>query len=232
MLLSLLISLLFPKKCVGCQKLGTYFCPDCIASIKQGQLICPVCKDSAMGGQTHPLCKTKFGLNGLWSLGIYEGSLRSCITQLKYKWVRNLATVLADLVIEYWAIHQPFLLDKIKQSKGQGWVIVPVPLHHLRQNWRGFNQSKLLGQILSKKFGLDYCDGLKRIRYTKPQAKLKSFERKKNIKDAFSLTSNYNLAPNILLIDDVWTTGSTMKECCYILKKAGAKQVWALTLAR
>jgi len=187
-----------------------------------------------MGGQTHPLCKTRFGLDGLWSLGIYEGGLRSAVQQLKYKFVKNLAEVLVNIVVEYWAIYQPFLLDNIKKDYGRGWVIIPVPLHNFRQNWRGFNQSKLLGQLLSKKLGLDYSDCLKRIRYTKPQAKLKSFERKKNIKDAFAVNSNYKpLTMNyVLLVDDVWTTGSTMKECCYILKKAGAKQVWALTLAR
>ncbi len=230
----MLLSLLFPKKCVGCKKLGTYFCTSCIANVKQRQLICPICKDSAMGGQTHPLCKTRFGLDGLWSLGIYEGGLRSAVQQLKYKFVKNLAEVLVNIVVEYWAIYQPFLLDNIKKDYGRGWVIIPVPLHNFRQNWRGFNQSKLLGQLLSKKLGLDYSDCLKRIRYTKPQAKLKSFERKKNIKDAFAVNSNYKpLTMNyVLLVDDVWTTGSTMKECCYILKKAGAKQVWALTLAR
>lgn len=226
--------LLFPKRCVGCKKIGTYFCSGCKVNIRQGELICPICEGSAVGGQTHPLCKKRFGLDGLWSLGIYKDSLRSGIQQLKYKFVQSLAEELVDIVIEYWAIYQPFLLDEIKKSYGEGWVVIPVPLHTFRQNWRGFNQSKLLGQLLSKKLGLSYSDALKRVRFTKSQAKLKSFERKKNISGAFAITSNYKPSTmnHVLVIDDVWTTGSTLRECCNVLKRAGAKQVWALTLAR
>ncbi len=232
--MNLLLDLFFPKRCVGCRQFGSYFCKECITEIKQGDLICPACEKLSVGGQTHLICKKRFGLNGLWSLGLYEGSLRSAITQLKYKWVRALAEELTNITIEYWAIYQPFLLDKIKQDYGQGWVIVPVPLSVWRQNWRGFNQSSLIGQSLSKKLGLDYCEGLKRIRHTKPQVSLKGYQRKQNIKGAFTTQEgiDFKKYPKILLLDDVWTTGSTMRECGYELKKAGAKQVWAITLAR
>ena len=112
-------------------------------------------------------------------------------------------------------------------------MVIPVPLYWWRANDRGFNQSSLIGQSLSKKLGLDYCDGLKRIRYTKSQVKLKGKQRRANISGAFEITENCELkTKNCLLIDDVWTTGSTMRECCYVLKRAGAKKVWALTLAR
>lgn len=173
-------------------------------------------------------------MDGLWSLGIYQESLREAIKQLKYGKVRGLAEVLVDINLEYWAKYQPFVLDQIKKSRGQGWVVVPVPLHFWKANNRGFNQSSLIGQILSKKLGLDYCDGLKRIRYTKPQFKLKGRERHQNIRGAFEISKPYTLNPSpyVLLLDDVWTTGSTLRECCYVLKRAGAKKVWAITLAR
>lgn len=227
------MDLLFPKRCVGCGKLDSYFCKECIANIKQGDLVCPRCERAALGGQTHPVCRRKFGLDGLWSLGIYQDPLRAAIQKLKYKWVKNLAEVVIDILIEYWAKFEPFLLDEIKKDHGKGWVIVPVPLFWWRRNDRGFNQSELLGQILSKKLGLDYCEALKRIRYTRSQTKLKVQQRRKNVKDAFALSPDYQLpATNCLLIDDVWTTGATLRECCYVLKRAGAKKVWALTLAR
>jgi predicted amidophosphoribosyltransferase len=78
---------------------------------------------------------------------------------------------------------------------------------------------------------------LKRTKHTKPQVGLESWERKKNIHGAFSLspdvlTERYTLDANVLLVDDVWTTGSTLKECCYVLKRGGVKKVWAITLAR
>lgn len=233
--MNLILDLLFPKKCVGCKKLDTYYCKACISNILQKDLICPECERLALGGQTHSVCRKRYGLDGLWSLGIYKGSLREAIKQLKYRKVSNLAEVLADILVEYWEKYQPFILDRIKKDKGTGWGITAVPLHWWRGNSRGFNQSSLIGQKLSKKLGLPYCDSLKRIRYTKPQVSLKGYGRSKNIKGAFSFcppTKRYTLDANILLVDDVWTTGSTLRECCDVLKRGGAKSVWAITLAR
>ncbi|OGE18688.1 hypothetical protein A3J19_02750 [Candidatus Daviesbacteria bacterium RIFCSPLOWO2_02_FULL_41_8] len=232
--MNLILDLLFPKRCVGCKKLDTYFCKDCITNILQTDLVCPKCEKLAVGGQTHPVCKRKYGLDGLWSLGIYQGSLREAIKQLKYGKVKELAEILVDVTVEYWAKYQPFILDQITKDEGVGWAIIPVPLHWWRENDRGFNQSSLIGQTLSKKLGLAYFDALKRVRYTKPQVKLKGFGRHQNIRNAFSLSPNILISqsPNILLLDDVWTTGSTLRECCYVLKRNGAKKVWAITLAR
>src|SRR3989338_1792684 len=232
--MNLILDLLFPKRCVGCKKLDTYFCKDCITNILQTDLVCPKCEKLAVGGQTHPVCKRKYGLDGLWSLGIYQGSLREAIKQLKYGKVKELAEILVDVTVEYWAKYQPFILDQITKDEGVGWAIIPVPLHWWRENDRGFNQSSLIGQTLSKKLGLAYFDALKRVRYTKPQVKLKGFGRHQNIRNAFSLSPNILISqsPNILLLDDVWTTGSTLRECFYVLKRNGAKKVWAITLAR
>lgn len=232
--MNLILDLLFPKKCVGCSKLDTYFCQDCVSNILQTDLVCPQCEKLAIGGQTHPICRKRYGLDGLWSLGIYQGPLREAIKQLKYRKVTGLAETLVDITVEYWAKYQPFVLDQIKKDRGEGWVVTSVPLHWWRVNNRGFNQSSLIGQMLSKKLGLSYSDALKRIRYTKPQVKLRGYDRHQNIKDAFEISTSYTLIPKpyILLIDDVWTTGSTLKECCYILKRNGAKKVWAITLAR
>lgn len=231
--MNLILDLLFPKRCVGCKKDGSYFCQDCISNITQTDLVCPKCEKLAVGGQTHPICVRKFGLDGLWSLGIYQNPLREAIKQVKYGKVREIAPVLVDILIEYWAKYQPFLLDKIKKDRGVGWVVIPVPLHFFKENDRGFNQSNLIGQNLSKSLGLDYLDALKRTRYTKSQVGLKGGDRHQNIRNAFALTENCKLKTvNCLLIDDVWTTGSTLRECCYILKRAGAKLVWAITLAR
>lgn len=222
----------FPKKCCACGKFGTYFCEDCIKTILQTDLVCPNCEKPSIGGKNHPLCYKKFGLNGLWSLGTYQNPLKKAIQKLKYKFVSDIAENLIDLMIEYWAKYTPQFIDEIKKTQGKDWIIVSVPLHPKRQKWRGFNQSALLGQILSKKLGLEYHELLKRTKHTKPQVGLKGWERKKNIKNAFSLTRPYTPDANILLVDDVWTTGSTLKECCYVLKRNGAKSVWAITLAR
>ncbi len=190
----------------------------------------------AVGGQTHPICKKAFGLDGLWSLGIYGGSLKVAIQKLKYEpsLVRDFAPILMDIFIEYWARYQPFVFDQIKADQGRDWTVIPVPLHWFRENKRGFNQSKLLAQLLSKDLGLDYSEGIKRIRYTKSQVRLKGKQRKENISGAFEISQDYKLHPKpyVLLIDDVWTTGSTMRECGNILKRNGVRKVWAITLAR
>lgn len=232
-MLSKILDFLFPKICVGCSKLGTYFCQNCIQNILQKELICPFCKRPSIGGAVHPVCKRKYGLDGLWSLGAYQDSLKKAIQKLKYHFVSDLGETLVDLTLKYWARYNPFLLDEIKKDGGKNWQIVPVPLHKYRQNWRGFNQSALLAKLLAKKIGLTYSEALVRVKNTKPQADLSADKRKLNIKNAFSLTKSSRLGPNnFILVDDVWTTGSTMRECCFILKKGGAKKVWALTLAR
>lgn len=245
--MNLILDVLFPKKCVGCGKFDSYFCADCVSNIIQGELVCPNCDILSVFGETHPFCKRVFGLDGLWSLGLYQGPLRRAIQRLKYKpyFVRDFAAVLVDIMLEYWAKYQPFILDQIKKDKGEGWVVVPVPLFWWRRNERGFNQSAEIGKLLSKSLSLDYCEALKRTRLTKSQTKVKGKYRKTNVRGAFGITKPYTLNPTsrasgrkallipyVLLIDDVWTTGSTLKECCYVLKRAGAQKVWALTLAR
>lgn len=211
-----------------------YLCQSCAQEIKQADLVCPQCERASVGGQAHPVCQRKFGLDGLWSLGVYQGLLKEAIQRLKYSGIPELAVVLTEVVVEYWVNHQPYLLDQLRKNGGRDWVVVPVPLHWYRKNWRGFNQSSLFGQSLSKQLGLGYCEAIKRIRYTNPQARLLGKNRRQNIRNAFEIVPSYNpqTIPYVLLVDDVWTTGSTLKECCYILKRAGVKKVWAITLAR
>lgn len=175
----------------------------------------------------------KYGLDGLWSLGLFEGTLRRAIIDLKYHFVRALSDELLNLVLEYWARYQPFVLDQIKKDHGQNWLVVPVPLYQTRLNWRGFNQSELLAKKLAISLNLKYAPALIRIKSTTPQVKLKGATRRQNIRRAFSINTKYDIQNTyVLLVDDVWTTGSTLKECGYILKCAGAKKVWAITLAR
>lgn len=232
-MIRVILDFLFPKTCINCGKFGSYLCADCIKEIRQTELVCPFCERPSLGGVVHAVCKRRFGLDGLWSLGIYEGALRKAIQKLKYRWVSEVAKELINITLEYWVKNPPILLDKIKKDQGKNWIITSVPLYPSRQKWRGFNQSELLAKLFANKLGLKYENTLKRIRNTKPQMKLLASERKRNIKNAFELAVSNQLSDvSILLIDDVWTTGSTLKECCYVLKRGGAKIVWALTIAR
>lgn len=113
-------------------------------------------------------------------------------------------------------------------------LLIPVPLHPLRLRQRGFNQAALLGRFLSRKIAVPMDLGLlKRGVWTVPQTRLSREERLKNVKDAFFVENPERLeGRNVLLVDDVFTTGSTLSECAKVLKENGAVEVLAVTLSR
>ncbi len=113
-------------------------------------------------------------------------------------------------------------------------LIVPVPLYPKRLRWRGFNQSVLLGREVSRAYAIPMDPFLlQRRRETAAQTQLPEDERRRNVRDAFALNSDRAVKDKrILLIDDVYTSGSTVNECSRTLKQGGAKEVYVLTLAR
>jgi ComF family protein len=113
-------------------------------------------------------------------------------------------------------------------------IIIPVPLHHKRLRARMFNQSALLAQEIGKRVQKTYIpDALRRIRPTLPQKGLSAKERLKNVQGAFAVNGNVSLRnKNILLVDDVFTSGATLNECAKVLKEAGADRINVLTIAK
>jgi len=112
-------------------------------------------------------------------------------------------------------------------------VVVPVPLHSRRLRERGFNQAGLLAQIIGASLNLKLEEtGLKRIRYTNQQARLTGMERRQNLKSAFVWNMSVSVPYEVILVDDVFTTGATMQQCARILKAVGVKKVWGLVMAR
>jgi len=116
------------------------------------------------------------------------------------------------------------------------WVdlLIPVPLHHRRLRERGFNQALLLARILKKRYNKTLATRvLRRWRWTEPQVNLSEKARKNNVKGSFVISNHMTVKEkNILLLDDVYTTGATINECGRTLLKAGANEVYVLTLAR
>lgn len=220
-----ILDLIFPKKCVHCGSFGEYLCKNCSLKIKLiDNFICPMCERASFDGRAHPACKTRFSLDGLVSFFKFDGPIKDAIHRLKYRpWIGELASFMLNLT------------PPIKQNEFKDFVIIPVALHSTRERRRGFNQAGLLGKELALRLGLTFNDNLiKRVKNTKPQIELKGAERRENLKNAFAIYPNILISqyPNILLVDDVWTTGSTMRACANVLKRAGAKKVWAMTLAR
>lgn len=161
-------------------------------------------------------------IQGIRGVGYLRGPLKRAVYQFKYRQKRKLALPLADLMHHY-------LLENPLPAE----LIVPVPLHMDRLRERGYNQAALLARELSERSGLPLEEGcLVRIRETAPQVALKAEERRKNVRGAFRGQGEKLRDRQVLLIDDVSTTGATLEACAEALHERGARSVWALVLAR
>ncbi len=233
---SFLQDLLFPPVCLGCNAFGWVVCPQCQAKLTVHQeQICPSCLQVNSGGGKHTQCLGSVdGLTACWD---YEAVLQKIIKEIKYRYYFSGIEVLAQVSF---SIIQSQNQQAFSDFLTNAPIVVPVPLHKRRQNLRGFNQSGLLGKIYAQCWQLPFSDQLvQRNKNTQPQAELNKQQRQTNIKDAFLPTEKILKlgekplqGRGVLLVDDVWTTGSTMKACAEVLKQLGAEKIWALTLAR
>jgi ComF family protein len=126
------------------------------------------------------------------------------------------------------------MADYLQDNPVHGEVLVPVPLHSRRLRERGYNQSNLLAQELGKLIDIPVIDGsLRRIKDSLPQARTTTIdERRENVEEAFACQDKELKAKNIILVDDVCTSGATLEACAVALKAGGAISVWGFTLAR
>lgn len=233
------LDLLFPPACIVCHRHGEWLCAECLGLIDVvSPPLCNRCgstlvvEDASRHSESQGaevICercsKTPPRVDGLRSYGYYTGPLRKAVHQLKYADLRALARPLGDLMSEAWLrthVHAPDIN-----------MIVPVPLHRLRERERGYNQAALLARELGSRLGLPVGeDLLVRSRATAPQVGLDSEQREANVAGAFQCVAPELANMKVLLIDDVITTGSTLGAACAALKNAGASAVWACTLAR
>jgi len=182
---------------------------------------------------THKRCRKRYGLDGLFAAVEYRTVIKKAVYKYKYEpYIYSLSGILSRLMHEFYIQNEA--LQNILSASSNVWITC-VPLHENRLKIRGYNQSAMLGKILSEKMNLPFNSKIiKRVRDTIPQFKLSKEERIKNIADAFQLNSRYKgkmRGKTILLVDDVFTSGSTMRECGKLLKKSGAKAVYGLVLA-
>ena len=225
-----LLDLLFPRRCVGCGKFSSYFCADCTKTIKRSILLCPVCEKPAIDGITHPRCHTRYSLDGLISFFKYEGIIRQAIKTLKYRFVTDLSEEFVEL------IPAELFSQLTMQQLNNETILIPIPLHPSRLRFRGFNQAEVLGKLLANRLNIPIrIDILKRVKKTIPQVEVK--DRKKRLANMEGVFTFNNLTiqqlnnNSILLFDDVFTTGATLRSAANVLKRTGAKTVWGITLA-
>lgn len=202
---------LWPRETPCCQTCGESFPPD-----SGDSFVCQTCTGRAFAFE--------------FAVAPYraKGVLRDLIHRFKYQRQLFLRPVLGELLTHVLA--EPRL-----QAIPPGWSTVPVPLHPRRQREREFNQAEELCRELTKRRGLPFINALRRIRYTSTQTRYRRTERLANLRGAFAVRTS--TIPKwrdqtVVLIDDVFTTGSTAHECARVLRSAGAKKVVVITLAR
>lgn len=216
---------LFPYFCIKCKKFLSYgyLCQNCLKEINFNlKIFCPKCK------RRRPLTENIFTI-------CCSNLIKSLITFSDYETEEIKRLIHLGKIGGYYKIFE-FLGSLISQElinssiDLKDYSITYVPMYILDEKRRGFNQTKILAQIISEKIGLKLWSGLIKIKPTKLQTELNYKERLENVKFAFECTETPPL--NIILIDDVITTGATSFECAKILKERGAKNIILLTIAK
>ncbi|MBT9160725.1 MAG: hypothetical protein DDT26_02021 [Dehalococcoidia bacterium] len=220
----LLLDLIFPRRCIGCGAEGELLCLSCLNLFPR--LTPPYCQCCAVpfsGGRLCPNClKSPPAIDGIRSVFLHRGLARDAVRHLKYRNLKALARSLAELMAEY-LVSNPLPAD----------IMVAVPLHSKRVRQRGYNQSDLLAEELSRLINLPTASGsFVRLRNTPSQVSLGAEARHSNVQGAFHCKNPVYQGKGVLLVDDVCTTGATLNACAVALKGAGAASVWALTLSR
>lgn len=241
-----LFATFFPSDCRLCGAPLTNIsrlpvCELCLASIRPiGEGVCSVCGERLVsphvfsGEDGEPRCGVCRRLDPPFekavAYGSYDGGLRDLIHLLKYEQVLPAANLLGRMLAE--------AIAGLDGLAAQTVLVVPVPLHKRKLRQRGFNQSELIAKAALKlrKNDKPYQfrgNLLERRRETKSQIGLSSHQRRENLRGAFAVTEGeWVKGQEILLVDDVFTTGTTASECARVLRRAGASRVWVATVAR
>ncbi len=221
--------LLFPWSCAGCGRAGSPLCDACAQSITpMSRDGCPRCGNALESPGLCAVCAALpvDPLTFARSAAAHEGVLRRAIHNLKYNHEPALAPLLARYMVAALAdpAWQPHL--------ARGLTVVPVPLHARRLAQRGYNQAELLARALAAAAVLPFApELLARERDTRPQVGLNAHERRQNVQSSF-VAHPAVAGVHLLLIDDVFTTGATLRDCARAALAAGAFTVCALTVAR
>ena len=205
-----ILDLLYPPRCGGCDRRGEWFCAGCRESVAPPKEV------------GHSI----MGVHGLVCAGEFYGSLRQAIHNLKYENDTPLAAPLAEIARA--ALEHSRYWPDLQQLAP---TIVPVPLHREKERSRGYNQAHLLGVELARRTGWSLASNLKRLKHTRSQVGLEAHERTENVRDAFAWEGNETY-PAVLLLDDVFTTGSTLGECVAVVRATGARRIYIATVAR
>jgi ComF family protein len=228
----ILLNIFFPVSCFNCKTAKYHLCPSCLSQIKiQGEIIYST---SSLPNLT---C---YNLCGIIAACDYQKSplLKEAIHLFKYNRIKKIGEILGGLMLES--------VRKFLRQNRIGWTVIPLPLYRRKLLERGFNQNDILARACFCQLGAETLPApnsitvltnkqnpLKRIKYTKSQTKLSGHERVANVRNVFQVVDALAVKnKNIIIVDDVVTTGATMREAALALGNAGARQVWGLVLAK
>lgn len=233
------LKIIYPYYCLLCKKElnNSYLCRECFNTIPLlKEQLCPICEKLSPLGKTHENCRKKTPLSGVFvAMDYKEKIVQQLIHQYKYKFVKNLAEPLTDILIKSLAEQNNELFFNA------GSVITAVPLHSIRLRWRGFNQAQLVAEKLASHFNLPYKNLLIRSKNNPAQKNIPQTSlRQKNVQNVFRLNdasdtkhkTEKTLNANIIIIDDITTTLSTLNECAATLLPLKPKKIYAIVLAR
>jgi len=205
------VDFFFPVACSFCGRFGEPICPDCEKKLPRGQQICPVCRRANPLGRTCPACRGRFRLDGLLGLYRYDGLAKRLVHSFKFEDEQ----ILCD-----------FLSDKMAELIGprDGFTVTFVPVHPLRRLYRGYNQSELIARRLSARLDLP-CLDLLHSQARVPQSTFNDYrQRAANLKGKISARKE-TCPEKILVVDDIFTSGATLRETSRALKRRGTQTV-------
>jgi ComF family protein len=217
-------------------------CPECLADIHPiGGKVCSICGERVLSAYAEqevdgmfecPVCRrVDRPFERAVAYGSYDGGLRELIHLLKFNGVRPAAGVLGRMLAESFTALE-------FDMRNESILVIPVPLYKGKRRQRGFNQAELLVRAALRAYPRPdrlqlASEILFRTRPTHSQIGLTSHQRRENLRGAFSVPRADHLAGReVLLVDDVYTTGTTASECARVLRRAGASKVWVATVAR
>lgn len=223
-----LLDIFFPAKCFGCGYLGVYICPLCEKRLRPiEKQACLYCNKPSFYGLTHPECQRHEGIDGYISLFHYDNLLKKIIKGIKYSFVTAARNDLFYLIAKHGQEHL------IYYKKRPELLIQPIPLSREKVQSRGFNQAKMIAGTFSLLTNIKQVEMIRRHKNTEIQAKIKNKQkRRENVQGAFSLIGKRANKEKILLVDDVVTSGATVKEASKTLKKGGAEKVYVFSVAK
>ncbi len=202
-----ILDVVAPRICVGCGKEGKYICDKCDLFLSEATNI------YAQGN-----------LSEVISIWEYEGLIKKLILKIKYN---GFFDIIDELIEKAFERREPYIPENV--------YITFVPMFKRKERTRGFNQAELIAKKLGEITNKKVLPLLEKIKDTSSQTELDKEKRIKNVKDSFRLVESIGgneLPKNVLIVDDVWTSGATMEECARILKRAGVQNIQGFTIAR